>query len=126
MLLVETNLSRMRWRICESSGGGRVRFLDLLVMCCRTVNCCGEGGGSWRNRLAVCPARIGAKWWPTGFIRLSLWRVDPVGSSDRTDACLRAWWKHNGVLVHGQRERLDVGVFQFQSIRYDGSHLSVF
>ena len=34
----------------------------------------------------------------------------------RTDACLRAWWKHNGVLIPGQRERLDVGVFQFQSI----------
>ena len=44
--------------------------------------CCEEGGGSWRNRLEVafCP---GAKWWPTGFIRLSLWKVDPVGSSDR-------------------------------------------
>ena len=67
-------------------------FLDLLVMCCRTMDCCGEGGGSWRNRLALCPAKIGAKWWPTGFVRLSLSRVDPVGSTSdrRTDECLGA------------------------------------
>ena len=83
VFLEDTNLSSMRWFRYDSSCGGRVSFFDLLVMCCSMVACCGEGSGSCRNCLAFCRARIGAKWWPTGFVRLCLCGVVPVGSIDR-------------------------------------------